>query len=177
MGKRVFGPLLVLAGDVGFAASVAATYKGMRSVMINSGGFCASGGPYQIAAGHQCTASETEYVLFGMLGIFLLGGVALAATGWVGGSVIGTGLAMWGFLFGALGVNFLDLGFSPPKGQSGAAGWIVCGVIFELMALGGLIPVGSMLAGWLRRGGKPEPPATLPGSVPIVRAAIPGRRD
>ncbi len=57
---------------------------------------------------------------------------------------------MWAGLFGALGWNFLSLGFSPPPHQTGTAAWIACGVIFELMALGGLIPGVMALVSVLR---------------------------
>jgi hypothetical protein len=55
------------------------------------------------------------------------------------GSGVGIGLSapnllvpMWGLLFGSLGWNFLEYGaFSGDL----VWGWIICGVVFELMAL------------------------------------------
>ena len=171
MRRKIVGGLLVAVGDAGAVLAVAALYKGMRDVMVNNGGFCASGGPYAIAAGHQCASSDTVYVLAGILGLFLFGAVGLAATAWLDGPALATGLGLWGLLFGALGWNFLDLGLNPPSHGSGA-GWIVCGVLFWAMALGGLVPVAGMALGWARRGGKPEPP-TGGQLAPLVRAVVP----
>jgi hypothetical protein len=170
---RVWAKLLAVVCSVGFLASVAAAFKGMRQVMVQSGGFCASGGPYQIAAGHQCTTSDTEWVVFGMIGLFVLGGAALAAVAAADWSALMVGLAGWAVLFGALGFNFVSLGFSPPHGASGASGWIVTGIVFWLMALGGAVPALSGAVGWVRRGGRPEPSSTLSTpAIPLVRAVV-----
>ena len=48
-------------------------------------------------------------------------------------------MAMWAALFGALGFNFLDLGNS-----------VISGIIFELMALGGLVGALAIFVDWLR---------------------------
>jgi hypothetical protein len=168
---RYIARLAAVLTDLGFCASVAAAYKGMRDVLVTNGGFCASGGPYAIAQGHQCTGSETTYILVGILGVFLFGALAAGANGWAKWPVAGTLLVGWAVLFGALGVNFLYAAINPPAHTSGTGGWWVCGVIFELMAIGGLIPAFAGAAGWIRRGGKPEPePQPF---VPLVRAAVP----
>lgn len=127
----------VVAGAAGFTGGLTATYLGMRHVLRSTGGFCASGGAYQIR--NPCPKGATELLVVGILGM-VLGGLVLA--GFVArceGSVVGVALAMWAALFGALGFNFLDLGKSA-----------VTGVVFELMALGGLAGVASLLVGWLR---------------------------
>jgi hypothetical protein len=162
--------LLTVVGGVGFVAAVAAVYKGMRHVMVTSGGYCASGGPYTIASGHQCSSSDVELLLFGILGMLVLGGVALGAAAAADWSSLMLGLVGWAVLFGGLGFNFISLGFSPPHGTSGAGGWIICGIVFWLMAAGGLVPVVASAFGWMRRGGHPEPP-TAP-AFPLVRAVV-----
>jgi hypothetical protein len=144
----------------------------MRDVMRTSGGFCASGGPYAIAPGHQCSSGDVRLMLVGILGGLVFAGILAAATSWLEGPVLAVSLLMWAALFGLLGWNFLDLAMNPPKGQSSTGGWVASGAVFELMALGGLIPVLVMAFNWLRRGGQPEPEP--PPIQPLVRAAVPG---
>jgi hypothetical protein len=169
---RTAAKLVAVVAGLGFLASVAAAYKGMRDVMVTSGGMCASGGPYAIVQGHQCNATTVGYLLGGIGGMVVLGGITLALTSAADGPVMETGLIGWAALFGALGFNFISLGFSPPKGMSGGGPWIVCGVVFWVMAIGGLVPIAGEAIGWVRRGGRPEPaPAPF---APIVRAAVSG---
>ena len=167
--KRVLGPVLVAGGAAGFVACLICLYEGMRHVMRTSGGFCASGGPYVVA--HQCSSGDVRLIMIGIFGMLLSGAVLAGATGWMGGSVLGVGLLMWAGLFGALGWNFMYFGLNPPRATSGSGGWIACGVVFWLMALGGLVPVIAMLFGWISRGGQPETPSI--STEPLVRATVP----
>ncbi|HEX3618425.1 MAG TPA: hypothetical protein VHU61_17900 [Solirubrobacteraceae bacterium] len=167
---RIWARLLAVVGDIGFIAAVVALYRGMRDVIVQNGGFCASSGPNTLAPGHHCSGSDTELVLYGMLGVFLIGGIALAATSAAGWSPLGFGLAAWVVVFGALGYNFISLGTNPLHGSSGSGGWIVTGIVFWLMALGGAVPAVALAAEWLRRGGSPEPPPSP--AFPIVRAVV-----
>jgi len=171
--KRGGNPVALLGvfiGAVGFAASLTAVYRGMRDLMSTAGGFCASGGPYEIAAGHQCTGSETGLLMGGIFAMLLFGGILLGATSWWGhDSIMGLGLFMWAALFGALGWNFIDLGLNPPPHTSGAAGWIICGVVFWLMALGGLIPGIWSLRDTFKDEKHPEQAGFTP---PLVRANV-----
>lgn len=72
----------------GFAASMTAAYRGMRDVMITSGGFCAKGGPYVVA--NECGDGQTALLLLGVLGLFVFGASLAAALSAVGGPVLGT---------------------------------------------------------------------------------------
>lgn len=159
----------MLVGAAGFSLGLTALYRGMRSVMIEAGGFCAQGGPYEIA--NECSNGQITLTFAGVLVLLVFGAVLAGASGPAGGSGMGAIFLMWAALFGALGVNFLQLGFDPPDGSGLAWGWIVPGVVFELMALGGLIPAFQMVREWLQRGGEPEQIF----QPPLVRAQIPGR--
>ena len=138
MRSRLLGVPLTLIGAGGFIAALVSLYRGMRDVMRTNGGFCANGGPYVIA--QHCSSSDVKLVLFGVFGMLLAGLAVMVGLALSRGPLLAAGLLMWTALFGALGWNFLSLGLSPPPHQTGTAAWIVCGVIFELMALGGLIP-------------------------------------
>jgi hypothetical protein len=102
------------------------TFLGMRAVM-NVGGSCADGGPYVSAqpcphGAWMLAVAIPVLVIVSMIG----SGIAL------GLSAPNLLVPMWGLLFGSLGWNFLEYGaFSGDL----VWGWIVCGVVFELMAL------------------------------------------
>ena len=157
---------LVGLGAAGFVACLISAYVGMRDVMRTSGGFCANGGPYVIA--HQCSSGDTKLLIIGIFGMLVSAGVLALATAWLDGPATGVGLLMWAGLFGALGWNFIDLSIHPPKGQSGTGGWVASGAVFELMALGGLIPVLMMAVGWLRSGA-----GRADAAPPLVHTAVP----
>lgn len=166
---RRFAPLGVFAGAAGFAAGLTCAYLAMRDLMVEAGGTCASGGPYAIAAGHEC-GGEAALLAGGIVALLVFGGLFAAATSAGGGAGSGMDAAflMWAALFGVLGVNFLTLGFDPPPSVDGAGGWIVSGVVFELMALGGLVPLFWSVRELIQRGGAAEGPLF---EGPTVRAA------
>jgi hypothetical protein len=167
---RRLAPFGVFAGAAGFAAGLTCAYLAMRDLMIDSGGSCASGGPYAVAAGHEC-GSEAGLLIAGIFGLLIFGAVFAGATSAGGGpgSGMDASFLMWAALFGALGFNFLQLGFDPPENMSGAGGWIVAGVIFELMAIGGVVPLVWSAREWIARGGAPEGPLFR---GPQVRATV-----
>jgi hypothetical protein len=165
--KRRFAALAGAAvATAGFAVALAAVYDGMREVMVEAGGFCASGGPYEIA--QECSDEQIALLAGGIVGMLVCWGVFAGFASWAGWGALGGSLLMWGALFGVLGWNFVDLGLDPPGPDERAWGWIVSGAVFWLLALGGLVPALAMATVRLRNGGAPEPPA--PGE-PLVRAA------
>jgi hypothetical protein len=101
-------------------------FLSMRAVM-GVGGACADGGPYVSA---QPCPDGAVLIAFAipMLLIASMAGSAVAL------SVSAPNLLvpMWGILFGSLGWNFLEYGVT---GDGLVWGWIVCGVVFEAMAL------------------------------------------
>jgi hypothetical protein len=163
----------VAVGAVGTAGAIAALYQGMRDVMVDNGGFCASGGPYAVAAGHQCSSNDTTIMTIAPLAGLALAGLLVMATGaWSDGRAGGLGPLLWFGLFGALGWNFLDLGINPVGTGSAAGVWIGCGVMFELMALGGLVVAVIGLREYLFPGSQETQAATARPMIPIVRAAV-----
>ena len=114
-------------------------FLSMRAVMA-VGGSCADGGPYVSA--QPCPHGA------GLIALAIP--VLVAAT--IGGSIVAAALPapllfvpMWAFLFGALGWNFLDPAF---EGQAGSvSGWLVCGVLFELMAAPAVVVLALGFAG------------------------------
>jgi hypothetical protein len=123
--KRV----LLFVGVTMTSTAVTMAFYGMRAVM-EVGGSCASGGPYQVA--QECP--DNVWLLFVSVPLALLG-VGLAAAGRLPGGASLTLLA-WSGLFLALGWNFLEYGVDPPPPAEGLVwGWLICGVVF--VAMGG----------------------------------------
>lgn len=152
--------LLYLLGVAGIAAGITLLFLGMRAVM-DIGGFCAEGGPYVIET--QCPEGAAAATLIGIFGG--LAGLFLAL--WkgmaIGERAVGVLFLAWPALFGVLGLNFLVYGFDPPGDEAGWAwGWLICGVVFWVMAFG------PLLLAW--SGAR----AVRGGSLGRVAAAAPG---
>jgi hypothetical protein len=169
--RRLAGAVMVLIGTAAFTACLWSVATGMRDVMTADGGFCASGGPYVVA--HQCSGGDVRLL---MVGIF---GGLLAAALYAGGSsalnrpASAAGLVAWSGMFGVLGWNFVEQYLHPVSGRSGSIGFLVPGVLFEVMAIGGLIWLIGGLKDDLRRGNQPDNPFAPVSGPPIVRATVP----
>ena len=101
------------------------------------GGQCAEGGPYVIA--QHCPEVTTTLMMVGIFGGLL--SLVLATWGLMRISSKAASLVIlaWGGLFGALGYNFLYYAQNPPPDMSGTTGWVVCGVLFIIMAIPGIL--------------------------------------
>jgi hypothetical protein len=147
-GYGVVDVVLYLLGAFGVAASITLVFLGMRAVM-DVGGFCAEGGPYEI----QTHCPEGTALL---LPLAIFGGVASALLmAWKGqglGSPFGALVTLaWPALFISLGWNFLQYGLWPGDDSGVVWGWIIPGVIFEIMGivpLVGLLPSRRALRSW-----------------------------
>jgi hypothetical protein len=153
-----------LVGVGGVAFSLTLLSRGMRSVQA-IGGFCASGGPYQIA--HHCPKG-----IGGLLPLAIFGGLAflllfVICAGDAGRSLI---LLAWSALFLSLGWNFLDYGLGLTTGNGTNGGFLVCGVLF--IAMGGVPLVWMLPQLWRVITGKPDPDVGpgASGHVPLVGA-------
>jgi hypothetical protein len=115
------------ASTVVLGLSLAWTFLGMRAVM-DIGGACASGGPYIPV--QPCPEGATALLSVGipLLVVASLAGSGIALT--LGAPTLL--LPMWFLLFGSLGWNFLEYAFA---GDDVIFGWLIPGVMFELMAI------------------------------------------
>jgi hypothetical protein len=126
------------------AAGLTVLFLGMRSVM-DLGGYCASGGPYEIR--QECPDNAWMIPVSIFVG---LAGVGFVLAGTFRGGPKLVALA-WPALFLALGWNFLEYAFDPPPPDDGVVwGWLLCGVVF--VAMGGipllLVLMNARLALW-----------------------------
>jgi hypothetical protein len=129
--NRFSGPLWRVAGSLAswllFSLCFTLLYLG-SSIVMGLGGFCASGGPYQIEV--QCPDAVVAYVplsIFGglaavALGAFLARGFGTPLVGWA-----------WPILFLGLGTAFLIA-----SAQPGGITFLICGVLFVVM---GAVPL------------------------------------
>ena len=150
-GGTRYGPLDVavyLVGVAGLAACLTLLFLGMRAVM-DVGGFCAEGGPYEI----QTHCPEGVALL---LPLAIFAGLGSAAVvGWngalIGGPYGGLVALAWPALFISLGWNFLEYAIWPPALDTGIVwGWLIPGVLFVIMGaapLLGLLPSRRMGSG------------------------------
>ena len=124
------------------ATALVALFLSMRDV-LDVGGSCASGGPYEIAT--PCPSS-TWLTAVAIPALFLFGaGLALAAWRIAGPTAAALPLACWPAMFLSLGWNFLDYGaITPPDGVVDI-GFLAPGVVFVLMGAPTLWPLGKLL--------------------------------
>ncbi len=125
-------PVLALAVGVGgMALCITIVYLAMRAVM-DVGGACADGGPYVSA--NPCPDGVPMAMIVAIFGLFGFGGLALVGASGTGGYGW-IPLLAWTGLFASLGWNFLDYGlFNPPAGQGIEWGYVIPGVLFQVMA-------------------------------------------
>jgi len=128
MNGKWYNFLFLFFGLLGFVFSLTLLFFCMRAVM-DVGGYCAEGGPYQIEV--HCpdgVAWMTPLSIFGLIifGMMYFFNVTV--------NTFNFGYLFWSALFGALGWNFLDYGMFST--DSWEYGWIICGVVFWLMAFG-----------------------------------------
>ena len=130
----------VLVGAAILAAGLACLYLVMRTVGLENGGSCVSGGPYEIAPGHEC--GDGVFALgyggaFGLIAGFMIlaysshrYGGPLAVTSAAGIGVIS--------LFGGLGGGFLSIASEMPGSSDVGSEFKTVGIIFMVMASAGL---------------------------------------
>jgi len=128
--RRVLGGLLLLVTGGVVTACLAVIFLSMRSVM-DIGGSCGSGGPYEIA--HPCPGHVAALMPAAIWGGLIFTGLYV----WVCARLEVPSFVslLWPALFLSLAYNFFDYGV---RGGGAASGWIVCGVVFAVM---GVVPL------------------------------------
>ena len=125
--RVVLKSALLTVGTLGFAFFLTLLFQSMRSVM-DVGGFCAQGGPYEIRT--ACPQGVAWVIPVSIFGMLLSVGISLVGAFSQGGPR--PYAFAWSALFLALGWNFLEYGVDPPDGGTSAS-WLVCGVVFVIM--------------------------------------------
>jgi hypothetical protein len=118
-------PVATVVSVLVVAIGLTWTFFSMRAVM-NVGGSCADGGPYVSAQPCPDGAALIAVAVPVMLLTAIFGSAVAMSVG-----APNLLVPMWGVLFGTLGWNFLEFAF---KGEGVVWGWLVCGVMFWLMA-------------------------------------------
>jgi hypothetical protein len=147
---------------------------GMRSVM-DIGGACADGGPYVSA--RPCPNGTAPAMFLGSFGLFGFGALGMVFGARVGSPWGAFPLFGWSLLFGVLGWNFLQYGWlNPPEGQGVELGFLVPGIMFEVMAIVPLLFMASAL--WALRGyRRPAGAPSVEGSSAPPRVPAAYRRE
>ena len=121
----VVAPVGTVVGVLVLAITLTWTFFSMRAVM-NVGGSCADGGPYVSA--QPCP--DGSYLIAIAIPVMIITAMAGSAAA-ISVNAPNLLIPMWGVLFASLGWNFLEFAF---KGGGVEVGWLVCGVVFWLMA-------------------------------------------
>jgi hypothetical protein len=138
----------------------------MRAVM-DVGGACADGGPYVSA--QPCPDGAPAAMFVGSFGLFAFGALGMVFGARVGAPWGVIPILGWSALFGALGWNFLQYGWlNPPEGQGIEPGFLVPGIMFEVMAI---VPLAFVAWGWwltrdVRKAGGGRSASSTPPPVP-----------
>jgi len=126
--------VLYLVGVAGLAFSVTLLFIEMRAV-LDVGGSCADGGPYVSA---QPCPGGTWLMFVAIFGGFGWGALAMATGAGLGGRFAAVPYLWWPALFCSLGFNFLQYGIASPDGGGLEWGFLIPGVLFEVM---GAVPL------------------------------------
>jgi len=130
--RSLRAPAFLVLSVLVLAVCITWAFFAMRAVM-EVGGSCADGGPYVSAQPCPAGAGLIAIAIPVMI-ITAMAGSAAAISVQAPNLLI----PMWGFLFGSLGWNFLEAGITGPHLDWSS---IVCGVVFELMALPAILGI------------------------------------
>lgn len=125
-------PVVLVVSILVMSIALTWTFFADRALM-QIGGACADGGPYVVA---QPCPDGVVLMAFAIPAMLITAMVGTGAA--IGLRAPNLLIPMWAFLFGSLGWNFLEFAFA---GADIVWGWLICGVVFELMALPAILGV------------------------------------
>ena len=153
----------------GLVLAIVAVSQGMRAV-LEIGGSCGDDGTYGLVV--PCPDGVAESLMGGIFGGIIAAAVCILAA-WRAG-LPQLSILAWPLLFGLLGWNFLEFGLSGFAGvgesaTGGDSGLVICGVVFEAMAL---IPTLGLLYYAVVRSIQRRRPDSLRGRTAVANAPV-----
>ena len=136
-----FAPLLgVLVGVGLIAAGLACLYLVMRAVGLENGGTCVSGGPYEIAPGHECQDGVFALGFGGAFSLIVGFLILLWGSHRHGGPLVVTSMSgfSWSAFMGGLGGSFLSIASEMPGPSDTISEFNTVGAVFAVMGAVGL---------------------------------------
>jgi hypothetical protein len=137
----------VLVGATMLAVGVVSLYLAMRTVGLENGGSCVSGGPYEIAPGHECRDGVFALGYGGAVGFFVGFLIFAYSSRRYGGPLVVTSASGIGVisLFGGLGAGFLSIASEMPRSSDLGSEFKTVGIIFIVFASAGLaVAIGAI---------------------------------
>ena len=133
----------VLLGVAILTVGLICLYVVMRSVGLENGGSCVSGGPYEIAPGHECEDGVFALGYGGAFGLIVGFLIFLWSSHRYGGPLVVTSTSGigWSSLFGGLGGSFLSISSEMPGSSDVGSEFRTVGIVFLVMAAFGLAVV------------------------------------
>ena len=153
----------MLVGVAILTAGLACLYVVMRTVGLENGGSCVSGGPYEIAPGHECQDGVFALAYGGAFGLIVGFLIFLYSSHRYGGPLVVTSASGigWSSMFGGLGGSFLSIGSEMPVLSEVGSEFKTVGIVFLVMASLGLAVVFGPVPYSLRSGPLHYPRPTL----------------
>ena len=136
------------------AVGVVCLYLVMQTVGLENGGSCVSGGPYEIAPGHECQDGSSALAYGGAIGFFVGFLIFAWSSHRYGGPLVVTSASGigWIALFGGLGSAFLSVASEMPGSSDVGSEFNTVGIVFLVMAALGLSVVVGPIPYSLRSG-------------------------
>lgn len=154
----------VLAGVAVITVGVGCLYMVMRTVGLENGGSCVSGGPYEIAPGHECKDGVFGLAYGGAFGLIAGFVLFLWSAHRYGGPLVVTSMAgfSWSAFWLGLGGNFLSVASELPAASDTRSEFNTVGIMFVVMgAIGLALAFGPIPYSMLSRPlGYPKPTLT-----------------